>query len=288
MSKVYQIVTDRIVQALEAGTVPWQKSWAGTAGLARNLKSGKVYRGVNAWLTNLMPFESPFWLTYKQSQAIGGNVRKGEKSTPLVFWKQWETKDKRTGDDIKLPVLRFYSAFNVEQCDGLGDKVPQPEPPRNPDFTPIERCEAVADTYLKHGPRLEIAGTQPSYSPTIDQVTMPSPTRFNTGEDYYNVLFHELTHSTGHQSRLNRKTVTESQLFGGYNYGCEELVAEMGAAFLSAECRVDALSIQENQSAYIAGWLRTIKRDSKLVVTAAAQAQKAADLILGCQWEDQQ
>ena len=280
MSKVYQIVTDRIVQALEAGTVPWRKSWAG--GIARNLKSDKPYRGINAWLTNLSEYCSPYWLTFKQAQDLGGAVRKGEHGTPIVFWKLWDKIDKKTGDKSTLPVLRYYSAFNAEQCDGLD--IPKIEPP-NPDFTPIDHCEAIADRYLKHGPSLEHSSDHPCYSPTIDKVTIPKPQWFTSTEDYYGILFHELTHSTGHKSRLNRKGITEGIAFGSECYGKEELVAEMGATFLAAECRIDSPSVQENEAAYLAGWLKTIKGDVKLVVQASSQAQKAADLILGRQWE---
>jgi len=279
MSKVYQIVTDRIVQALEAGTVPWRKSWAG--GIARNLKSDKPYRGINAWLTNLAEYCSPYWLTFKQAQALGGNVRKGEQSTPIVFWKLWDKIDKKTGDKSSLPVMRYYSAFNSEQCDGLD--VPKIEPP-NPGFSPIQRCEEIAGQYLKHGPQLEHTGDRPSYSPTLDRVKMPKPQWFTSTEDYYGILFHELTHSTGHKSRLDRKGISESIGFGSETYAKEEMIAEMGSAFLSAECRLES-ALADNEAAYIASWLKAIRGDVKLVVQASSAAQKAADLILGRQWE---
>ena len=277
MSKVYQIVTDRITAALEAGTVPWRKTWASAGGLPENLLSHKKYRGVNCFLLSLMPFARPYWLTYKQAQALGGNVRKGEKSTPVVFWTEWEKKN-ASGEIDKFSVLRYYSAFNVAQCDGLDDKIPPPPEPRH-DFTPINRCESIVSGY--HGPTLRNGlSFRPCYKPALDVVEMPKPAYFDSSETYYATLFHELGHSTGHKSRLNRASIHDADVhFGSAQYGREELVAEMSAAFLCAESGIDSPTL-DNSAAYVASWLKAIKQDVKLVATAAGQAQKAADMIL--------
>ncbi len=274
MSKVYQIITDRIIKALEAGAVPWRKTWSGGQGLPINLKSKKAYRGVNSFLLAVMPYDSPYWLTFKQAKAFGGNVKKGEKSTPVTFYKDW-TPEGAPADQKAFPVLCYYSCFNVEQCEGIDEHLPAKAEPKTA-FESIEACEAIDRGYV--GPSR--AKGQPAYSPTLDIVKMPKPEAFDGAAEFYGTLFHELGHSTGHKTRLDRKTIGDCDVvFGSTKYGKEELVAEMTAAFLCAESGIDAPVI-ENQTAYLASWLKTIRGEPKLVISAAGQAQKAADLIL--------
>ena len=280
---LYATVTDQIVAMLEKGVVPWRSPILGQshAGHPRNLNTGKQYRGVNTFLLAFSAYArgygSSYWLTFNQAKERGGNVRKGEKSSMVVFFKQFETEDRKTGEAKTVPVLRYFNVFNVEQCEGI----PVPDAPtfQPIDFKSIEAAEAIARNYVG-GPAVEHAGQKAFYRPSTDAVTMPEQTRFASCEEYYSTLFHELSHSTGHSTRLDRKLDTAPMAFGSSDYGKEELVAEMSAAFLSGHAGIKPATI-DNQAAYIGGWLKTIKGDKRLVVAAAGAAQKAADWIRG-------
>lgn len=285
---VYEIITERICAQLEKGTIPWQKPWNSPEGsnlLPRNLASGKAYRGVNVFLLHAMAYESPYWVTFKQAQERGGTVRKGEKATPVVFWK-WLDSDQvdENGKARRIPLLRYYSVFNVAQCDGV--EYPQPEV-KTREIAPIDAAQAIVANMPKC-PTILHGGDRACYSPSLDVVKMPELGTFRSAEDYHNVLFHELTHSTGHESRLKRKGVSGSDgewsAFGSTPYAREELVAEMGAAFLSGHAGIVERTL-DNSAAYVAGWLSRLKDDSKLVVVAAAQAQRASDFILNVKHE---
>jgi antirestriction protein ArdC len=284
MSDVYAIITERVIALLQQGVVPWQKPWHGGEKMPRNLVSKKEYRGVNVFLLHAISYESPFWLTYKQSHELGGNVRRGEKACPVVFWKWLDVDDMASGERKRVPFLRYYSVFNVAQCDGIEAHLPKSEEPKR-DHNPIETAEAVVSV-MPRRPEIKHGLDRAFYSPSGDFVGMPSPERFRSGEEYYSVLFHELTHATGHESRLSRKGVSASDgewsAFGSTPYAKEELVAEMGAAFLCGHAGI-VERILENSAAYVQGWLNRLKDDPKLVVQAAAQAQKAADFILNKQ-----
>ncbi len=278
-NKVYEIVTQQITDLLEKGEIAWKKPWKSTGG-ARNLVSKKQYRGINQFLLNCSPYSSPYWLTFKQATEKGGSIKKGEKSTLVVFWKLLNTvqEDADAGGDsqiVKVPLLRYYRVFNLEQTEGI--EHPPEETIANP-FTPIEQAEQVIqDMPLK--PEIKHGGDRAYYSPMLDYVQMPNQETFDTPESYYNVLYHELGHSVGHQSRLNRKGVTEPTYFGSHAYSQEELVAEFCASMLCGVTGIEQATI-ENSAAYIQGWLKVLKNDKKLLVHAAAQAQKAADYIL--------
>jgi antirestriction protein ArdC len=280
---VYQIITDRIIGLLEKGTVPWHQPWHENHRLPRNLVSNKEYRGINIFLLHAMAYESPFWLTFHQAIQLGGHVRPGERSCPVVFWKWLDGENKESGETKRVPLLRYYAVFNVTQCEGLEMHLPKLEQPLRP-HTPIAAAQQVVKGMplcpaIKHGmPRA-------FYAPSEEWVGMPAPEKFHSDEEYHCVLFHELTHSTGHPSRLNRKEIRENNNFGSQRYGREELVAEMGAAFLCGHAGIADLTLN-NSAAYIQGWLKKIKEDARLVVQSAAQAQKAADFILGRKVED--
>jgi len=279
---LYQTVTDQIVAMLETGVVPWRSPILGRskAGHPRNLNTGKHYRGVNVFLLAFTSFAkgygSSYWLTFNQARERGGSVRKGEKSSMVVFWKQYETNDKQTGEPVRVPVLRYYNVFNAEQIDGI--EIPDAVKFEPIDFQPIEAAEQLGDGYLDGPAVLHDGGQQAFYRPAADTVHMPEKTRFASVEHYYSTLFHELSHSTGHSSRLDRKLDTDPKPFGSSDYGKEELVAEMSAAFLCSHAGIQPTVI-ENQAAYVAGWLKQIKADKKLVISAAGQAQRAADWI---------
>jgi antirestriction protein ArdC len=285
---VYSIVSERIIALLEQGTIPWQKPWQGGAMLPRNLISKKPYRGVNVFLLHAMSYGNPYWLTFKQAQELGGNVKRGEKASPVVFWKWLELDEQdEKGKAKRVPMLRYYSVFNASQCDGI--ETPLPENKQR-EHAPIETAEQIVASMPKR-PTVEHGGNKACYSPAFDRVDMPNPQTFNSGEDYYSTLFHELTHSTGHESRLNRKGVAGSEgewsAFGSAPYAKEELVAEMGAAFLCGQAGIVERTL-DNSAAYLAGWLERLRNDNKLVVLAAAQAQKAADFILNVKHETEE
>ncbi|HEV2693406.1 MAG TPA: zincin-like metallopeptidase domain-containing protein [Verrucomicrobiae bacterium] len=277
-ASVYDHITERIIALLEKGTVPWRKPWKVQTGLPRNLVSKKPYRGINAFLLHSMHYESPFWLTYRQALELGGNVRKGEKSCPVVFWKRLEIEDQTTGEMEKIPLMRFYSVFNAAQCDGLKSI------PATPETIALTKPDEIVAA-MPMRPEIKHGLDKAYYSPRTDMVAMPNRKRFTTDAGYHSTLFHELIHSTGHQSRLNRPTLTESAGFGSNPYCKEELIAEMGAAFLCGQAGI-AEQILENSAAYIQNWLEQLQNDKKLIVQAAAQAQRAADFILGIKFEE--
>lgn len=285
---IYKAVTDRILELLEQGTVPWKKpirSGEGAGKLPTNLVSLNAYRGINVFLLAVSAwvegYESPFWLSYRQAAQKGGHVRKGEKGTLVVFWKQYATKDKKSGEDITVPVLRKYTVFNTDQCEGI--EAPQvserPVEDAESTFAPIKAAEDIARAY-EGGPQIEHRGTKAFYRPSQDQIQIAEPDRFVDAQSYYATLFHELVHSTGHSSRLDRGLDTRLAPFGSPDYSKEELVAEMGAAFLAAAAGISESTIEQSAS-YIDGWRRSLSADPKLVVQAAGAAQKASDWILG-------
>jgi antirestriction protein ArdC len=274
-NQTYDRITDRIIALLEQGTIPWHKPWTARTGLPRNFVSKNPYRGINVFLLIAMSYESPFWLTFRQVSQLGGSVRKGEKACPVVFWKQTTTEDEESGDQRKKYLLRFYHVFNVAQCDGLKIGTAPGETPENG----ISKPEDIVAN-MPQRPEIKHGMIHAFYSPREDCVGLPSRERFERTEDYYSTVFHELVHSTGHEKRLKRSTVMESNGFGSNPYCKEELVAEMGAAFLCGQAEIGERTI-DNSAAYLKGWLEQLRQDKTLIVQAAAQAQKAADFILG-------
>jgi len=272
---VYEMVTDRILELLERGEVPWHKPWSG-GGPAMNLVSRKPYRGINCFLLACSGYASPYWLTLKQANDLGGRVRRGERSTLVVFWKMVEVEDKETGEKRERPFLRYYRVFNVEQCEGI--ETPESESAER-EFNPIDRCNRIiAD--MPDPPRLQHLHQAAWYKVREDLVNLPRPATFESPEEYYSTAFHELAHSTGHTSRLDRPSLTDMAPFGTCNYSREELVAEMTAAMLCGVTGIVNRTIDQS-AAYVQGWLRKLRGDKRLVVQAAAQAQKAADFIQG-------
>lgn len=281
-ASVYEIITERIIERIETeGRLPWHKPWI--EGFARNLVSKKHYRGSNVWLLNMAPFSSPHWLTFKQAQQLGGTVRKGEKGWPVVYWSWFKSKDKLTGEEKTFPILKYYTVFNLQQCEGI--EAPATEGKRMNSDESIEECERVIKTMRKR-PDIKHEANQAFYNPRFDYVNMPNKEMFHDAPGYYHTLFHELTHATGHESRLGRlKGDAVLAKFGSEPYAKEELVAELGASYLSGVAGIQA-SQEDNSIAYLQGWIKALKNDPKLLVQASAQAQKAADYILGVTFED--
>ena len=280
---VYQIITDRLVEQLEKGTAPWQRGWKRLSGhKPMNYKSKKAYRGINTMILSCAGYSNPHWVTYKQAVEAGGKVKKGEKGCPVIYW-NWlfvDADGKRLptskGAAKKIPLLRYYTVFNADQTEGIN----WPELPSMEltDHEKIEKCQEVIDGY-PNPPTMEERGDQPCYVPLLDTVRMPQMGQFDKREEYYSTTFHELVHSTGHKSRLGRLEKQKSHKFGSDCYSKEELVAEMGAAFLCGECQIEDETL-DNSASYLKSWISTLKGDSKLAVMAAAQAQKAVDHIL--------
>lgn len=289
---VYSIVTDKVIRLLEAGTVPWRKPWKGANHHPCNARTGSQYRGINPFLLQVEADCSGYgdhrWLTFKQAKDAGGNVRKGESSTLVIFWKWYETTDKTTDKEVRIPCLRYFRVFNVLQCDGLDEAKLKAEPDvyEPTRWESIESAQGLADGFLARSglaERIDHGGNRACYRPVPDSLQMPDCDRFSEPSEYYSTLFHELTHATGHSSRLDRLDLTS---FGSSSYAKEELVAEMGAAFLCGFAGIDMPETLENSAAYLAGWLRCLRSDSRMIASAAAQAQKAADLIIGRTYED--
>lgn len=267
----YQIITDRIIAQLEAGVVPWRKPWVG--GMPKNLTSGKEYRGIN--IIMLMDGATPYWTTYKQAQDLGGQVRRGEKGTPIIYWQMVDKVDPETGIIDQVPFARYYTVFNACQCDGL-------ELPEDADMSfthdPIARAEAIIAN-MPHRPSMK-QGVNAFYRPSDDTVTMPPKEKFSQAEGYYSTLYHELAHSTAHPSRLNRPLNAKTRTrINHAAYAREELIAELAAAYLCGKSGISPQTI-DNSSAYIDNWLQVFMHDSKILVQAASAAQKATDYIL--------
>jgi antirestriction protein ArdC len=291
----YADVTARVIAALEAGTVIWQKPWTTAIEVPTSLSTGKAYRGINVFLLMLEGMEkgyrSSHWGTYKQIAERGGQVRKGEKSTEIVFWKILRKEEEANGETItkKIPMLRTFNVFNIDQAD-WADDAKLPVVAERVEVDPIEAAEAVLADYLATGPTLRHGGGRAFYRAATDTIQVPVREDFTSVDHYYSTLFHEATHSTGHTSRLGRPGIADGTFgaFGDPVYSTEELVAEMGAAMLSAIAGIDQQATIPATAAYLAHWRDALKGDNKLIVQAAAQAQKAVDLVLGTTFENKE
>lgn len=271
---VYKMVTDKIIEKLEQGIVPWRQPWQNAG--AVNWKTQKPYRGVNVFL--LDPGE---YATFKQIQEAGGKVKKGEKSHLVVFWKWLDIEDQDTGEEKRIPFLQYYRVFEINtQCEGMKSKRKDVKFEHNP----IEQAEKIKEGY-QSCPPITFAPGRAFYQPNQDKISIPDISDYAKKEEYYSTMFHEMIHSTGHKSRLNRPGITQTAAFGSEAYSKEELVAEIGAAMLCGIAHIDNNTI-DNSAAYVGSWLRKLKDDNTLVVQAAAQAQKAADYIQGISYKD--
>jgi len=269
---VAQIVTNQILDALDRGIVPWRKPWK--TELPKNLISGKAYRGINLLLLSLSPYASPYYLTYKQVEDLGGHVIAGSRGFRIVYWRILEHVSPQ-GELTEIPLLKYYVVFNLEQVGGISpDKLPKTE---TISINPIQECEHVVNR-MEHRPQI-INAQDAHYNRAIDTVGIPPRDRFTSPEEYYSTLFHELVHSTGHPSRLDREVKMPLAAMG-QDYSREELVAEIGSAFLCAHTHISPSTIQ-NQASYIAGWLKVLNNDRWCVISASAAANKAVAYILG-------
>lgn len=283
---VYTLITERIIEQLEKRTVPWQKPWT-EAGLPRNLFSKKYYRGINLLLLSALGYEQNLFITFKQLKEIGGKVKQGEKGSPVVYWnyvdqKQDQTEDGEEQEPKKKAILRYYTVFNVAQCEDIPDGY---IPAITKVIGSIQTCEDII-AGMPQRPPIRHKEQKAFYNPLMDYINMPKKSSFGTAEAYYLTLFHELIHSTGHHSRLSRKNIIEMSEFGGDAYSQEELTAEIGACYLQSYTGIN--EEYEQSAAYIAGWLGKLKGDKRFIYIAAAQAQAAADFILNLKQEGEE
>ena len=268
---VYQSVTNRIIEQLEKGALPWVKPWRADSTADKNIGTQKPYQGINRLILGIegmvSGYDVPVWGTYKQWQALGANVRKGEKGTQIVFFSPVVKENKQTGETEAYNCLKAYWVFNAAQVDGIEIQAPNAD---NAPFNAIDHAEALlsaSGAVIGHG------GDAAFYVPSADKIQLPHKSAFDSESSYYATAFHELTHWTGHESRCNRNLKGK---FGNSEYAFEELVAEMGAAFLCAENRIQG---ELRHAGYIGHWLKCLRDDSKAVFKAAALAQKAVDYI---------
>lgn len=269
-------ITASFIAALEQGTVPWRKPWSGSGEYPRNYYSGHAYRGINTLILGLqsqvMGYNSPCWTTYKAAEQRGAYVRKGERSTKIVFWKPIKVEDKKTGEDKQTVVARLYSVFNTDQIDGIDWQQPEAGEPIDVPQVLDDIIAGYPDAPTFHWAPQDRA----YYRPSTDSIHLPNVSQFDTVEGYAETLLHEMTHSTGHAKRLRRFEIGDH--FDG-GYAKEELVAEIGAAMLMQHAGIST-GATENTAAYVKSWLKSLENDHTLIIKAAQAAQKSCDLIL--------
>jgi len=269
---LYEVITNRIVDELESGIIPWRKPWI-ASGQAISHMTGKPYSLLNQMILG----RGGEYVTFKQVQDEGGRVKKGAKAQMVVFWKWIEQEDEETHEKKQVPFLRYFNVFHIDQCDGIKAKHAEPLPQA---VEPDAAAEAIIADYLKHsGVRLiHEEGNRAFYRPSSDSVTLPLVDQFKNTAEYYGTAFHELTHSTGHESRLNRLHTVAA--FGSEDYSKEELIAEIGAAALVNHAGLETADSFKNNAAYIQNWLQALRNDKRFIVSAAGKAEKAVNLIL--------
>lgn len=281
MRDLYSEVSARIIVELERGAAPWVRPWSASAGrnVPQNAVTNRPYSGCNVillWLARGRGWvTTPRFLTYKQAMEAGGHVRKGERGTTVFFVKHLQVRDD-TGDDTDprvVPIMRAYTVFGIEQCENLPDSIKAGKPMR---VRNADTRDALADGFLNAtGADIREGQGEAYYVPSQDFISMPAFAAFRNADNFYNVAFHELTHWTGHKSRLDRDL---RHRFGTRDYAAEELVAELGAAFLSAEFAFDG---NVRNAGYIASWIDLLKTDKRAFFTACSKASKAADYLRG-------
>ena len=276
---IYETITQRILTQLASGVLPWRKTWK--SGLPKSLSTGREYRGINILVLGTTAYTSRYWLTYRETHRQGGHVRKGERATPVIYWK-WRTPEElrrleeETGKKNLAACVPFVSAvFNLEQVEGVS--APADDLVRRHDHLHV--AEQMLDVMPDQPEIIHTLTSTPAYSPRFDRVTMPHLSQFESADEYYATLFHELTHSVGSPRRLNRFGEVAGDRFAQYSF--EELVAEFGAAFLCGFAGIENRSTEALQASYIEGWARVFQQDNRVLVRAASAAQRAADYIRG-------
>lgn len=283
---IYQEVSDRIIEAIEHGEIPWLKPWVGTLDGAISHATGKPYSIINQLLLG-KPGE---WLTFEQCKKEGGHVKKGAKSRIVVFWKIMTT-DKTDANGhpvlnasgehvtVQFPVLKYFRVFHISDCEGITPRMKEPESFNN---NPIEAAERVLHDYIERehiGLYIE-RSNRAFYRPSTDEIHLPLLEQFEQVAEFYSTAFHEATHSTGHEKRLNRLASTDDAASGLESYSKEELVAEIGACAIMNRLGIETASTFRNSAAYVQGWLKALRNDKRMIVSAAGKAEKAVQLIM--------
>ena len=281
---VNEILTNKIIEKLEQGCIPWHKPWKGGAsGTPKNFITKKPYRGINIILLGIQEHTCPYWATFKQINKLKGHVKKGEKGTIISFYKTYTKKVKNENnennelEEKNSYTLRYYNVFNLEQTENIDYEKPNTDININ-EFNPIDTCDKIINS-MPNSPNIEHKQQRAFYMPSKDIVNMPKKNSFNMPEEYYSTLFHELGHSTGHKSRLNRDQLHKNHMFGSQDYSKEELVAELTSCFLCGYADIEKKVI-DNSASYIQSWLKKLKNDSNFILNSASLAQKAYDYIL--------
>ena len=275
---VYKIITDRIINELKNGIIPWKKPWYSKEGAVSHV-NGKSYSMLNQMLLGC----SGEWLTFAQAEKEGGKVKKGEKGSIVVFWK---FLDKKTGELDKdgneiiehIPFLRYITVFEVGQCENIKRKY---EVAKETSTEPDVEAQKVFDAYVTRENIGVNEGEQAFYRPSTDSITLPNIKRFEKVAEYYSTAFHEAIHSTGAKTRLNREEVVSTTFFGSHNYSKEELVAELGASMILNRLGMETESSFTNNTAYIQNWLKRLEGDTRFIVTSASKAEKAVKFLFG-------
>ena len=273
MNKAQTKIVDRLIQAMEQGIIPWKRPWM----MPTNAVSGKPYRGINKLVLSLSNFTDHRFVTFLQAQQLGENVKQGEKGFPVVLW-HFPTAEEVRNDPNASTWARSYTVFSVEQCECLTKLPVLP----TVEHDSISEAQAIVDNWVNK-PRVEFGGFRACYNTATDTVSMPEMSKFESPEGYYDTLFHELLHSTGHSSRLDRKSLVDRQ-----QYAIEELVAEIGGAMLCSEAHIDNSNLIDNNAAYLQSWLAAVRNDKTMLVKAASQAAKATDAILGRSYQNEE
>lgn len=274
---VYEIITERIIEQLENGVIPWQKPWSGTHSGAYNRISNKPYSLLNQMILK----HDGEYATFKQWSDLGGKIKKGAKSEVVVFWKiQPFEEENENGEKVikQIPLLRHYNVFHISQVDGVEPK----EQLKISDLEPIEEAEKIKTDYMnrEHLKIFEKVTNKAFYTPTLDYIEVPCKEQYEDIEEFYSTLFHEMIHSTGHKSRLNRSDMQGTVRHGSEKYSKEELTAELGSATLINMLGIETEKSFRNSSAYIQNWLQALKNDNKFIVSASSKAEKAVKYIL--------
>ena len=266
--KIYEEITNTIIEKLKEGTGIFEMPFVN--GLPKNRVTGKIYRGINLWL-----LDGGEYATFKQVRELGGKVKKGAKSKKVIFWKLVEAEDEDTGEEIKIPLAKTYNVFKI----GVDTEGIEPiEKEVKYEHELIEDAESVIKNY-PNKPKLQHESGSAFYRPTDDIVNVPPVEDFKNINEYYSTFFHELIHSSGSVNRLNRDGVANMDKFGSEKYSKEELIAELGAAMLCGTIGIEKQTIDQSAS-YINSWIKVLKDDYTLIITASQQAQKAVDHIL--------
>jgi len=282
--RICKHITERIIKMLESGVAPWRVPWK-PGNTPRSGSTGNVYRGINLIILASYGYRNPVWFTFKQINKLGGRVKLDEKSAPVMYWKWYEKETGAVDTDGEKLKRRWgvpfsFNVFNVEQTEGLPEKWTKVDEEEVDDWNPVEEADKIVKGYKDAPEIFHDVDARAYYRPTTDEVHLPAPERFTTAEKYYSTLFHELGHSTGHKSRLDREGIVEFDHFGSMKYSKEELIAEMTSAFL---CGFSGMEMAEldNHTAYLKGWMKELKKNEDWILWASSRAQKSADHILG-------